>query len=129
MNVGQATYAHKVMEYMILEQVKADRLVLFSDMQCYADTGWAHQTSIHERVKQYRARINPMLRVYSVDLAGYGSAQFPQRDLNTALLAGWSDRIIELIATLERSEDLLKEIESRSLLAAPAGEPEGATTE
>lgn len=122
MDLGGATHAHKVMEHLILENVKADRLVLFSDMQCYADVALAWATSIHERLGQYRERINPLFRVYSVDLAGYGSAQFPEADLNTALLAGWSDRIIELIATLERSEELLKEIGSRKLL--PAGEPE-----
>lgn len=120
-DVGGATYAHKVVEHMLLEQVRADRLVLLSDMQCYGTpaVSWTDAASLNERTKQFRKRVNPLLRVYSVDLAGYGNAQFPQGDINTALLAGWSDRIIELIATLERAGDLLTEIESRDLLAAP----------
>ena len=121
LEVGQATYAHKAVELMLLEEVKADRLVLLSDMQCYGTptVGWTDAAALNERTQQYRKRVNPLLRVYSVDLAGYGSAQFPQGDTNTALLAGWSDRIIELIATLERAEDLLREIELRKLLGAP----------
>jgi hypothetical protein len=42
--------------------------------------------------------------LYSVDLAGYGTSQFPTDERRVALLAGWSERFLEFIPLFEQDE-------------------------
>lgn len=83
--------------------IRVDRILILSDMQCY-DTGARRgrlEHSLAEEVHKYRTEVNPYVFVYSVDLAGYGTAQIPPDDPRTMLLAGWSEQILSLIPRFE----------------------------
>jgi hypothetical protein len=71
-----------------------DRIVILSDMQ-----GWighhAPVASFETWAKKYSAKP----RVFSFDLAGYGTLQFPQR--NVYCLAGFSDKTMETLKHLD----------------------------
>ena len=45
--------------------------------------------------------MNPGVYVYSVDLAGNGTSQFPEDEKRVALLAGWSERFLEFVPLFE----------------------------
>jgi hypothetical protein len=61
-----------------------------------------------EYQKRYRG-IAP--RIYSFDLKGYGTLQFPQE--RVYCLAGWSDRVFEIMQKLDRDpEALVRDVES-----------------
>lgn len=70
------------------------RIVIFSDMQ-----GWIGYTSPSSAFKAYkeRKRCNPY--VYSFDLRGYGSLQFPENKVYA--LAGFSDKVFDLMRVME----------------------------
>lgn len=101
-NVGHSTNAHRVVEELLHHKVKVDRLVLFSDMQCYVDAPGSSVT-LAGALARYRKECNPDLVVHSVDLAGYGLSAVAPRDPRTNLLSGFSERVLSQVADFERS--------------------------
>jgi len=117
--LGQSTLAWKAYDQMILEKIQADRVIFLSDMQCYseADTwagyyGGGTRQSIAEYWGNYKRKVSYDCKLYSIDLAGYGTTQFLPEDPNVALLAGWSDRVFQFISIFEKDwGEAVKEIE------------------
>ena len=102
-NLGYATFIGEA--FKVLGTTKVDRIIMFSDMQCYnpgslySNQGQDVPTALP--LANYRRTVNPACKLYSVDLAGYGTAQVPTDDPQTALIAGWSERIFDLINAFE----------------------------
>jgi len=108
---GGATNAFLPVRYLREQKIRVDRIILISDMQCYdsarRSTFWGdgRGSSLAEELRKYRSSVNPQVFMHSVDLSGYGTAQFPPSERNVALLAGWSDRALELLPLLEKGGD------------------------
>jgi 60 kDa SS-A/Ro ribonucleoprotein len=109
-DVGHSTNAWLTIRALRKRKQVFDRVLLFSDMQCYS-THWGNE-SLVEEWQRYRREVNPRALLYSVDLAGYGSLQFPQDDSGVVQLAGWSDRVLDLVAALERGQSAVDLIEA-----------------
>lgn len=77
-----------------------DRIIILSDMQ-----GWINKTNPSEKFKQYRERTGANPFVYSIDLKGYGSMQFPEKKVFT--LAGFSEKIFNIMKLMEEGETTL----------------------
>ncbi len=95
----------------IFEQAKAayDRIVILSDMQ-----GWIGHHAPTAAFAAYKQRCGADPRVFSFDLAGYGTLQFPER--NVFCLAGYSDKALQTMRFLEEDKHaLLREIEAIEL--------------
>ncbi len=106
--VGYSTNAFLALQYLLSNKIEVDRILLFSDMQCYSTYGansWgSFQTrgqSLVEQFELYKRQVNPNVKLYSFDLTGYGTVQFPQSDPNVVLLSGWSHRVLEFISRYE----------------------------
>lgn len=111
-DVGWSTDAYKPLEFVRSKNIKYDRIVLFSDMQCYDSIGY--NSSFAESFIKYQRTVNPAY-LYSVDLAGYGTAQVPQDTKNVCLMAGWSEKILEFIPAFETDKNtMIKAVESYS---------------
>ena len=83
-----------------------DRIVILSDMQ-----GWIGGGAPVAPFAEYRRRFQAEPRVYSFDLKGSGTMQFPQE--RVYCLAGWSDRVFEIMQKLDRDpEALVRDVES-----------------
>lgn len=83
-----------------------DRVVVLSDMQAWVGGG-----APVESFAAYRRRHRVEPRVFSWDLRGCGSLQFPAEGVYA--LAGWSDRALELLPRLDRDpQALLREVEA-----------------
>jgi len=83
-----------------------DRIVILSDMQ-----GWVGDGSPVLSFAEYQKRYAIAPRVYSFDLKGYGTMQFPQE--RVYCLAGWSDRVFEIMQKLDRDpQALIHEVDS-----------------
>lgn len=112
------TDAWKTVAYLNKTKTRVDRIVLFSDMQCY-DSGTeprghgGDSYSLAEELRRYRSSVNPDVHMVSVDLAGYGTSQFPTDDPKLSLIAGWSDRVLELIALREAGVEKVLETIAR----------------
>lgn len=89
---------------------KYDRIVILSDMQ-----GWMGGGAPTKTFATYKARTGADPFIYSFDLQGYGSLQFPEQKVFT--LAGFSEKVFDLMAMLERDPAaLVKEIEQVELV-------------
>lgn len=73
---------------------KYDRVIILSDMQ-----GWVGYNAPTVQFNSYkqRAGANPFL--YSFDLNGYGSMQFPEQNVFT--IAGFSEKIFDIMKLME----------------------------
>ena len=86
-----------------------DRIIILSDMQ-----GWMQGGAPKEPFARYQAKYNTQPFVYSFDLQGYGSLQFPEQ--NVFALAGFSDKVFDLMQLLETDRmALVREIEKVEL--------------
>jgi len=88
---------------------KYNRILIFSDMQ-----GWSGDDSELMRDFHSYCKVNGSVPfMYSWDVAGYGTLKFPER--NVFLLAGFSEKIFDIMKMCENEKDsLIKEIESIS---------------
>ena len=88
-----------------------DRIILLSDMQSWDNSCWYGDA--RKGIKAYRGAWNPSCKFYSFDLEGYGTLSIPEHD--TYCLAGFSDKIFDIMANLEVDKHALinrvKEIE------------------
>jgi len=107
--LGGSTEAWKTLDLMMAKKLKVDRIILFSDMQCYNSTDedmtgeeYRYTHSFAGRFLKYKRTINPKVKLYSIDLSGYGTLQTPKED--ACLIAGWSDRILEFIDIFEKDK-------------------------
>lgn len=110
-DVGHSTNAWLTLKQLRKRKQVFDRVLLFSDMQCY-DSGWGSH-SLAEEWQRYRREINPNALLYSVDLAGYGILQFPESNSGVVQLAGWSDRVLDLITAYENGQSAVQMIEAQ----------------
>jgi len=62
--------------------------------------------AFNELCDRYRA-LNPNVRIYSVDLRGYGTTVF---DDNVVKLSGFSPNLFEVMAMLDQNTDTLVEL-------------------
>jgi hypothetical protein len=107
--VGQATNFHSIFE---ISTQKYDRIIILSDMQGWQDS---HSYMSHGNpapaFADYKKRTGADPHVYSLDLKGYGTLMFPER--NVYALAGFSEKIFDLMKALEQDRKaLVKEIEN-----------------
>lgn len=93
----------------IKRTVKYDRIIILSDMQ-----GWMGYNAPTKPFSDYCKFIGNRPYVYSFDLNGYGSLQFPEAQ--TFCIAGWSEKIFDVMKLLEKEPtSLVKEIEKVQL--------------
>ncbi len=86
-----------------------DRVVILSDMQA-----WMGHWTPKEAFDRYVAKVGKRPRVYSFDLAGYGTLQFPEKEVYA--LAGFSDKTMGIMKSLEQDKRaLVREIEAIQL--------------
>ena len=108
---GTETGIFKMMERLIEGQVMVDRIVIFSDCQVgegcgWFDTGRRHGNDFNKLFQTYR-KLNPQVNTYSVDLRGYGNTLF---DEGVATIAGWSEKIFDLMAAIDQGRTAIEEI-------------------
>ena len=83
-----------------------DRIVILSDMQ-----GWIGGGAPVQPFADYQKRYGVASRIYSFDLKGYGTLQVPQE--RVYCLAGWNDRVFEMMQKLDRDpQALVREVET-----------------
>jgi len=79
---------------------KYDRIIILSDMQ-----GWVGYNNPSGVFSQYKKATGADPKVYSFDLQGYGSMQFPER--NIYCIAGFSEKVFDIMSLLEQDKNAL----------------------
>ena len=100
-NDGEIRVGHGTNFNSIFTRIKGsyDRIIIFSDMQ-----GLRGYYSPIIKFNEYKLN-NPNVSLYSFDLAGYGTLEFPQR--NVYALAGFSEKIFNVMKLLEQDRNAL----------------------
>lgn len=105
--VGYATNGHLVIRDLIDRQTVMDKIMLFTDCQLWNSRG---NDSMQDVWKKYKV-IAPNAKLYLFDLAGYGATPLNITANDVYLIAGWSDKIFDMLAALDNGENVLEQIE------------------
>lgn len=95
--VGHGTNFNSIFE---TANKKYDRIVIISDMQ-----GWVGYSSPARAFGTYKTKFAANPQVYSWDINGYGTLEFPEN--NVATLAGWSEKIFDIMQLVETDKKAL----------------------
>lgn len=112
--VGGATYAYKAIH--LLGEVKVDRVLLFSDMQCYTERVMYGVLELKPVWDRYVQEVSPEVVLYAVNLNSQdNTVQFPRGSASVVELAGWSEDVFRFIQAIETTDAKV-----RSLIAGDA---------
>lgn len=105
--VGYSTNGYKVIDWLIGQKVVMDKVMMFTDMQMWDSTG--RHKAFEDPWKQYK-KMSPAAKLYLFDLAGYGQLPIRLAAPDVYLIAGWSDRIFDVLSAIDKGEDALSVI-------------------
>ncbi|GAB2941315.1 TROVE domain-containing protein [Hymenobacter coalescens] len=112
--VGYSTNGHLVVQDLTRHNERVDKVMIFTDCQLWNSTGEAGDLA--KAWRQYRRTVAPQARLYLFDLAGHGMAPLDVREQDgVALIAGWSDKVFDVLQALENGGSALAEIETIDL--------------
>jgi 60 kDa SS-A/Ro ribonucleoprotein len=106
--VGYATNGYLVIEGLLSRKVKMDKIFMFTDCQLW-NSGLTGD-NIQALWLQYKSLVSPGARLYLFDLQGYGQAPLQLLRNDVYLVAGWSDKVFDVLAALENGASALDEI-------------------
>lgn len=96
--VGYSTNGYLVIEDLIARKDKVDKVMLFTDTQLWDSNSGGN--SFENSWNRYKS-ISPNAKLYIFDLAGYGKQPLDIRKNDVYLIAGWSDKIFDVLNALE----------------------------
>ncbi len=105
--VGYSTNGYLVIDYLAKNKVKMDKVMMFTDCQLW--DSYNRGAHLQDSWKTYR-RMYPEAKLYLFDLAGYGQAPIQLKENGVTLIAGWSDRIFDILDAIENGSDAIAEI-------------------
>jgi hypothetical protein len=100
-HVGHGTNFNAIFE---VAERAYDRIIIFSDMQGWVRNHFGESLPTGS-FSRYRQKHQCYPHIYSVDLQGYGSMMFPER--NVYCLAGFSEKIFDIMKFLETDKKAL----------------------
>lgn len=112
--VGYATNGYLVLRDLISRKQRVDKIMMFTDCQLWNSNAAVGSESFSALWAQYR-QLAPEAKLYLFDLAGYGSTPIDIRTDGVHLIAGWSDKIFDVLSALEAGGTALAEIETTAL--------------
>ena len=114
--VGYATNGYLVIQDLVKTRYIADKVLLFTDVQLWDSKSFhfLKEHSIAYQWEKYKA-IAPNARLYLFDLGGYGNTPLKMENNDVYLIAGWSDKIFDVMEAMENSENAVSVIEQMQL--------------
>lgn len=110
--VGYATNGYLVISDLVNRGVVMDKMMLFTDCQLWNSTGDGGHLA--KAWKAYKA-IAPGAKLYLFDLAGYGNTPISVQRDDVTLIAGWSDKVFDVLQATENGEDAIAMIKQMQL--------------
>lgn len=104
--VGYSTNGYLVIKDLIERRAEIDKVMMFTDCQLWNNNG---NFQLEDLWKEYK-KICPKAKLYLFDLAGYGNTPLDITREDVYLIAGWSDKIFNLLSAIDNGSDALTEI-------------------
>ena len=108
-SVGYSTNGYKVIDWLIENNMVMDKVMMFTDMQMWDSTG--RYKNFENSWKNYK-KMAPQAKLYLFDLVGYGQLPMRLTKPDVYLIAGWSDRVFDVLSAIDKGEDALVAINS-----------------
>ena len=105
--VGYSTNGYKVIDWLIERKEIMDKVMMFTDCQMWDSYGG--NASIRKSWHRYKA-IAPNAKLYLFDLAGYGQMPLSMVERDVYLIAGWSDKVFDVLQAIEEGGDAIEMI-------------------
>lgn len=114
-NVSGGTDCSSVVQYLLDNKIKVDRIIMFSDNE--SNSGYSRSRgyyfggykTVQQVLNDYRKQVNPDVWFHAIDLLGYGTVQVLENDPKVNLVAGWSEKLLQFIPMVEAGADGLVE--------------------
>ncbi|MDJ1505135.1 TROVE domain-containing protein [Xanthocytophaga agilis] len=106
--VGYATNGHLVIQDLIDKGQVVDKVMFFTDCQLWNSKGDGN--NIAKLWGKYK-QIAPNAKIYLFDLAGYGQMPLRTESNDVFMIAGWSDKVFDILEAIENGSNAVAEIE------------------
>lgn len=117
--VGHATNAYAAIRILTERKIAVDRIVLLSDMQCYARSGslgWSPfymsspGSSVYDELIRYRRVVNSKCFMHSVHLCSQDpTSQVPTDDDRSNMVSGFHQKLFDRLIAFEQQYGTAKE--------------------
>lgn len=104
--VGYSTNGYLVIDWANTVMGGFDKIMIFTDCQMWNSYG---DNNITQSWNIYKQK-NPNSKLYLFDLVGYGKIPINLSTKDVFLIAGWSDKIFDVLKAIEAGENALSEI-------------------
>lgn len=111
--VGFATNGHLVINWLIEQKMIMDKVMMFTDCQMWDSYGYGD--SLKKEWHRYKAKA-PKAKLYLFDLDGYGQMPLSMAEKDVYLIAGWSDKVFDVLEAIEGGSSAINEIRQISVL-------------
>ena len=105
--VGYSTNGYKVLQWANRKNFHFDKVMVFTDCQLYGGDIISEWNTFKQN--------NPNAKLYLFNLNGYNSVPLDVKNNDIYLISGWSDRIFDVIVSLDKGRDALDMISSIEL--------------
>ncbi|WP_316770488.1 TROVE domain-containing protein [Pedobacter frigiditerrae] len=105
--VGYATNGYLVIDDLIKQRKVVDKVMIFTDTQMWNNNN--NSNSFAESWTNYK-RMAPNAKLYLFDLAGYNTQPIDVKQNDVYLLAGWSDKVFDMLSGMENAVSALEKI-------------------
>jgi len=107
--VGYSTNGYLVVKDLLQRNKVVDKIMMFTDCQLWNSNH--NGESIAKLWKQYK-NMAPNAKLYLFDLAGYGNTPLNVMRNDVFLIAGWSDKIFDVLKAIEEGSNAVRMIEA-----------------
>lgn len=104
--VGYSTNGYLVIKDLIDRKAQMDKIMMFTDCQLWNSHSDLQITDLWRKYK----KICPAAKLYLFDLSGYGNTPLDITRDDVFLIAGWSDKIFDILSAIDKGNDALQEI-------------------
>ncbi len=104
-NVGGATNGHLALKWAAKNNREFDKIIFFTDCELWDSEG----DGVKDTFYRYRKAF-PNTKLYIFDLAGYGDTFTKIEEKGVYFVAGYSDKIFEIVELLEQGKNLVNQI-------------------
>lgn len=104
--VGYSTNGEKPLKWLMQHHVVMDKVMIFTDCQFW-NSDWDNYAQKFSKTWLDYKKIAPDAKLYLFDLAGYGHSPLSIEQNDVYCIAGWSDRIFDILDALNRGKDAI----------------------